>query len=67
LVKTVADDGAQVRQTLSARAASMRRALLAEDDVEAKRRKQLMGLAGLLIAAGFMLFVGYPAFVNISL
>jgi tight adherence protein C len=67
LVKTVADDGAQVRQTLSARAASMRRALLAEDDVEAKRRKQLMGLAGLLIAAGFMLFIGYPAFVNISL
>jgi Flp pilus assembly protein TadB len=67
LVKTVADDGAQVRQTLSARAASMRRALLAEDDIEAKRRKQMMGLAGLLIAAGFMLFVGYPAFVNISL
>ncbi|HEY3717757.1 MAG TPA: hypothetical protein VGL39_24800 [Jatrophihabitantaceae bacterium] len=67
LVKTVADDGAQVRQTLSARAASMRRALLAEDDAEAKRRKQSMGLAGLLIAAGFMLFIGYPAFVNISL
>jgi tight adherence protein C len=67
LVKTVADDGARVRQTVSARAASMRRALLAEDDVDAKRRKQLMGLAGLLIAAGFMVFVGYPAFVNISL
>lgn len=66
LIKNVADDGAQVRQTLSARAASMRRARLANEEGAAEQRNQSMRLAQLLIAFGFMLFVGYPAFVNIK-
>lgn len=66
LIKNVADDGAQVRQTLSARAASMRRARLANEEGAAEERNQSMRLAQLLIAFGFMLFVGYPAFVNIK-
>jgi tight adherence protein C len=66
LIKNVADDGAQVRQTLSARAASMRRARLANEEGAAEERTQSMRLAQLLIAFGFMLFVGYPAFVNIK-
>jgi Flp pilus assembly protein TadB len=66
LIKNVADDGAQVRQTLSARAASMRRARLANEEGVAEERNQSMRLAQLLIAFGFMLFVGYPAFVNIK-
>jgi Flp pilus assembly protein TadB len=66
LIKNVAEDGAQVRQTLSARAASMRRARLANEEGAAEERNQSMRLAQLLIAFGFMLFVGYPAFVNIK-
>jgi Flp pilus assembly protein TadB len=66
LIKNVADDGAQVRQTLSARAASMRRARLANEEGAAEERSQSMRLAQLLIAAGFALFIGYPAFVNIK-
>jgi tight adherence protein C len=66
LIKNVADDGAQVRQTLSARAASMRRARLASEEGTAEERNQSMRLAQLLIALGFMVFVGYPAFVNIK-
>ena len=66
LIKNVADDGAQVRQTLSARAASMRRARVASEEGAAAERNQSMRLAQLLIAFGFMLFVGYPAFVNIT-
>ena len=66
MIKNVADDGAQVRQTLSARAASMRRARLANEEGAAEERNQSMRLAQLLIALGFMLFVGYPAFVNIK-
>lgn len=65
LVKLVADDGAQVRATLTARAASMRRARLAEEEAGAAERDQSMRLAQILIAVGFMIFVGYPAFVNI--
>jgi tight adherence protein C len=68
LIKNVADDGARVRvrQTLSARAASMRRARMASEEGAAAERNQSMRLAQLLIAFGFMLFVGYPAFVNIT-
>ena len=65
LIKNVADDGAQVRRTLSARAASMRRARMASEEGAAAEHNQSMRLAQLLIAFGFMLFVGYPAFVNI--
>jgi len=67
LVKNVADDGAQVRHTLTARAASMRRARLANEEGAAEERNQSMRLAQMLIAFGFMVFVGYPAFVNIRL
>ena len=66
LIKLVADDGAQVRATLTARAASMRRARLAEEEGDAAERNQSMRLAHMLIAVGFMIFVGYPAFVNIN-
>ena len=66
LIKLVADDGAQVRSTLTARAASMRRAQLADEEGNAEERNQSMRLAQMLIALGFMLFVGYPAFVNIQ-
>ena len=66
LIKLVADDGAQVRATLTARAASMRRARLAEEEGDAEERNQSMRLAHMLIAVGFMVFVGYPAFVNIN-
>ena len=66
LIKLVADDGAQVRTTLTARAASMRRARLAAEEGNAEERNQSMRLAHMLIAVGFMVFVGYPAFVNIN-
>ena len=66
LIKLVSDDGAQVRSTLTARAASMRRARLADEEGNAEERNQSMRLAQMLIAFGFMLFVGYPAFVNIK-
>jgi hypothetical protein len=66
LIKLVAGDGAQVRNTLTARAASMRRTRLADEEGEAAERNQSMHLAQMLIAVGFMLFVGYPAFVSIK-
>lgn len=66
LIKLVADDGAQVRSTLAARAASMRRTQLSDEESSAEERTQSMRLAQMLIALGFMLFVGYPAFANIN-
>jgi hypothetical protein len=42
------------------------RSLLADEEGNAEERNQSMRLAHMLIAVGFMVFVGYPAFVNIK-
>jgi tight adherence protein C len=65
LVKLVADDGAQVRATLTARAASMRRHELADAEGQDVEREQTMRLAQMLIVAGFLVFIGYPALSNV--
>jgi tight adherence protein C len=61
----VADDGAKIRQSLSARAATLRRRELAEAEGKAGQRSQSMLVAQLLICFGFLLFLAYPAVYNI--
>ncbi|WP_214408772.1 type II secretion system F family protein [Sphaerisporangium fuscum] len=57
----VADDGAKVRASLTARAATMRRRELAEVEGQAGERSQSMLVAQLLLCAGFVIFLSYPA------
>lgn len=57
----VADDGAKVRESLRARAASLRRRELADAEGRAQARSQSMLVAQLLLALGFLLFLTYPA------
>jgi tight adherence protein C len=64
LIELVAHDGAQVRDTLAARAASIRAEQLADAEGAAGRRDQSMLLAQLLLGVGFAVFVGYPAVTN---
>jgi Flp pilus assembly protein TadB len=64
LVQLVAHDGAQVRDTLSARAASIRAEELADAEGTAGRRDQSMLLAQILLGVGFAVFLAYPAVVN---
>ncbi|RJL33552.1 type II secretion system F family protein [Bailinhaonella thermotolerans] len=59
----VADDGAKVRASLTARSATMRRRELAEVEGQAGERSQSMLVAQLLLCAGFLIFLGYPAAV----
>jgi tight adherence protein C len=61
LIRLVGQDGAQVRDTLTARAATMRRRELTDAEGEAGQRDQSMRMAQLLIGFGFVIFVGYPA------
>ncbi len=56
-----ADDGAKIRSSLSARAATLRRKEMAESEGDAGERSQSMLVAQLLICAAFMVFLGYPA------
>jgi Flp pilus assembly protein TadB len=57
----VADDGAKIRESLSARAASLRRRELADAEGRAQARSQSMLVAQLLLALGFLAFLVYPA------
>jgi tight adherence protein C len=64
LVQLVAHDGAQVRDTLAARAASLRNEELADAEGTAGKRDQSMLMAQILLGVGFAVFLGYPAVVN---
>ena len=55
------DEGAKIRQSLMARAESMRRKELADVEGQAGERSQSMLVAQLLICAAFLLFLAYPA------
>jgi len=61
----VAEDGAKVRDSLSARAGSMRRRELAESEGKAGEASQSMLVAQLLLCAGFLVFLIYPAMVTV--
>jgi tight adherence protein C len=56
-----ADDGAKIRASLSARAATLRRKEMAESEGEAGERSQSMLVAQMLICAAFLVFLAYPA------
>lgn len=61
----VAEDGAKVRDSLTARAESMRRRELADAEGRAAAQSQSMLVAQLLLCVGFLIFLGYPAMANI--
>jgi tight adherence protein C len=56
----VADDGAKVRESLTARAVSLRRRELADLEGQAGERSQSMLVAQMLLCAGFLVFLTFP-------
>jgi Flp pilus assembly protein TadB len=64
-LELVADDGAKVRESLAARAASLRRRELADAEGRAQARSQSMLVAQVLLAIGFLLFLIYPAITRV--
>ena len=56
----VAEDGAKVRESLAARAATIRARELADQQGQAGERSQSMLVAQLLLCAGFLLFLVFP-------
>lgn len=61
LIQLVAHDGARVRSTLTARAQTMRRRELADLQGKAGQADESMRIAQVLVATGFIVFIGYPA------
>ncbi len=64
-LELVADDGAKIRSSLAARAATLRSRELAEVEGKAGERSQSMLVAQLLLCAGFLVFLAYPAMVRV--
>ncbi|WP_028046077.1 type II secretion system F family protein [Cellulomonas sp. URHE0023] len=62
----VAEDGAKVRDSLSARASSMRRRELADAEGKAGESSESMLVAQLLLAVGFLIFLIYPAIISVT-
>jgi Flp pilus assembly protein TadB len=58
-------EGAKVRATLAAKAASIRSHALADAQANAEATSERMSLPVVLLFAGFLLFVGYPALAHV--
>lgn len=54
-------EGARVRQSLSAKAASLRERRMGDDEAEASRASERMALPLAILGLGFLVFIGYPA------
>lgn len=63
---TLAGGGAQVKDTLSAKAASIRVADLARLESEAQARSETMALPVVMMFTGFLLLLGYPALAGLT-
>lgn len=57
----VAEDGSKVKETLAARAETLRRRQLAEEQGAAAKADQSMQIAQVVLAVAFFLFIGFPA------
>lgn len=63
-VQLAGEHGARIRQSLAAKATALRSRNLARIEHEAEERTEHMGLPIVLLFLGFILLVGYPAFVG---
>ena len=63
-VQLAGEHGARIRQSLAAKATALRGKNLARIEHEAEQRTEHMGLPIVLLFLGFILLVGYPAFVG---
>ena len=63
-VQLAGEHGARVRQSLSDKALALRHRNLARIEHDAQRRTEQMGLPVVVLFMGFILLVGYPAFIG---
>jgi Flp pilus assembly protein TadB len=63
-IRVAGEHGGRIRQTLASRADALRRNNLAFIEHEAQRRTERMGLPMVAMFVGFVVFIGYPAFVS---
>lgn len=60
-ISMAGEEGAAVRDTVSAKARTIRERIIAETEQTAAAVTERMSLPGVLMALGFLVFIGYPA------
>ena len=60
-ISMAGEEGAAVRDTVSAKARTIRERIIAENEQLAAAVTERMSLPGVLMAMGFLVFIGYPA------
>jgi tight adherence protein C len=63
-VQLAGEHGARIRQSLNSKATALRQKNLARIEYEAEQRTEKMGLPIVLLFLGFILLIGYPAFMG---
>lgn len=63
---TLAGDGARVRESLTAKAEAMRDKDRAQQESEAEKKSESMVLPVVMVFAGFLLLIGFPAIAGLS-
>jgi Flp pilus assembly protein TadB len=65
-VNLAGTEGARIKSTLAAKAASIRRHELAEAETDANTITDRLFIPGVLLLVGFLIFIGYPAVARLS-
>jgi len=63
-IRIAGEHGGRIRQSLTSRADALRKNNLAFIEHEAQRRTERMGIPMVAMFVGFVMFIGYPAFVS---
>lgn len=63
-IQLAGEHGGRIRQSLMSRADALRKKNLAHIEHEAERRTERMGIPMVVMFVGFVMFIGYPAFVT---
>lgn len=63
-IRIASEHGGRIRQSLTSRADALRKNNLAFIEHEAQRRTERMGIPMVAMFVGFVMFIGYPAFVS---
>lgn len=63
-IRLAGEHGGRIRQSLTSRADALRKKNLADIEHEAEKRTERMGVPMVVMFVGFVIFIGYPAFVT---
>lgn len=63
-IRLAGEHGGRIRQSLMSRADALRKNNLAHIEHEAERRTERMGVPMVVMFVGFVMFIGYPAFIT---